>query len=399
VVSAPVSPSGLYFCLSHAGPATGVDHWVSTFFNDLNAEVSRCARRSTGFDAGFADLQPPGADRDLAVARALASAQVLVPLYSPDYMARQESHRELMTFRLRIPPEAATARPGNIQPVLWAPLQTGQRADFIDQALELGSGYSEYRDLGLAAMCRINRYRDHYKQIVATLAGRIVAVAERALLALAQPVPFADATAPDSSTLHFVVAVIAPHDGQLPDSRDPDCYGPVSYAWRPFRNAHRLPIAEMACQEVRLQNMPARVVDFAAGDSTLEASPGVILVDPWILKLRKGLPLLRDAFGLLRQWVSLIVVVDRTDRQYGRAVADLAGQVMRMRKTLQSGQLVRDAELFAPVMRKSVVRNRRHYLSEGPSFPPPGPNPPRERLTHPRREPPLAPPSEPGETR
>ena len=396
MVSAPVPSSGLYFCLSHAGSPTGIDHWVSTFFNDLNAEVSRCARKSSGLEAGFADLQPPGTERDAAVAYALASAQVLVPLYSPDYVDRQESSRELMTFRLRIPPEAAGTHPGNIQPVLWAPLQAGQHADYIDWALELGARYDEYRELGLAAMCRISRYKDHYKKIVVTLANRIVKVAEQSLLGKVQPVHVADATPPGSITPHFVVAVIAPHDGQMPDTRDPDCYGSVSYAWRPFRTAHEVPIADVVSKEARLLNMPTRVIDFASGDSTLEVSPGVILVDPWILKLRQGLPLLRDAFEMLRQWVSLIVVVDRTDRQYNRAVAELAGQVMRMQRTAQSehrgehqiGQLVRDVVTFDRIMPKAVKRARRLYLSEGPSFPPPGPHDPRPRLIDPNQEPP-----------
>src|SRR5687767_13945399 len=97
-VSAPGPSSGLYFCLSYAGSPTGIDHWVRTFFNDLSAEVSRCARESSGLNPGFADFQLTGDARDAAVARALASAQVLVPLYSPDYLARQESHRELRTF-------------------------------------------------------------------------------------------------------------------------------------------------------------------------------------------------------------------------------------------------------------------------------------------------------------
>jgi FxsC-like protein len=399
-VSEPLPPSGLYFCLSHAAPPTGHDHWVSVFFKDLNAEVSRRARRRGGPSLGFADVHSPGARlpgqaRDAAIARALASAQVLVPLYSPDYVGRQDSYRELVTFRQRIPSEAATAHPGNIQPVLWVPLDEGQHADHMDRALELGSAHDGYQERGLAAMCRISKYREQYKQIVATLAGRIVEVAEQSLLTAAQSSEFADTTPPASDTLHFVVAVIAPDDGQLPEDRDRECYGSVSYAWRPFRNAHPDPIADVASREAWRLSMPTRIVDFAAGDSTLEASPGLILVDPWIVRLRKGEPLLREAFRMLRQWVGLIVVVDRDDRQYGRTVAELAGQVMRMRQNARSGQLVRDAAQFERVVQKTIARVRRQYLSEGPSYPPPGPFPLRERLVDPKKEPP----SQPGATR
>jgi FxsC-like protein len=318
---------------------------------------------------------------------AQVTAQVMVVLYSPDYVDREETSRELAAFRPRIPAARAHQRPGHIQPVLWAPLHPGQDADFMDRALELGAEYSEYAQLGLGSMCRISRYKEHYRNLVHRLASRIVQVAEQfALTAAPAGPPPAQTAPPTPGTLHFIVAVIAPNENQLPNARDPECYGPMSYSWRPFRHAHRFPIADYTSHEAQLLKMPTRIVDFAAGDPTLEVSPGVILVDPWIISLRSGEPLLRAAFAMLRQWVSLIVVVDRNDRQYGREVAEMAGRVMRMRQS-QGSQLVRDAKQFKQVIPKVVLRARRSYLSDGPSYPPPGPYPPRERLIDPNEKP------------
>jgi FxsC-like protein len=385
-VNVPAPPSGPYFYLSHASTPAGIDHWVSVFFQDLKAEVTRLARKSVGAEVGFVDAQPPGSERDEAVMRARVAAQVMVVLYSPDYVDRDETSREIAAFRLRIPPSRAHERPGHIQPVLWAPLHPGQDADFLDRALELGAEFDEYAQLGLGAMCRISRYREHYRDVVHRLASRVVEVAEQFALTAVSPGQPAETPA-RAGALHFIVAVIAPNENQLPKSRDPDCYGPMSFSWRPFRNAHRFPIADHTSHEAQLLKMPTRIVDFAAGDPTLAVSPGVILVDPWIISLQNGEPMLRAAFAMLRHWVSLVVVVDRNDRQYGREVAEMASRVMRMRQSHDS-QLVRDAKQFKQLIPRIVLRARRSYLSDGPTYPPSGPFPPRERLIDPNDKPP-----------
>lgn len=389
-VNASLPALGLYFCLSHPGSPAGIDHWTSVFYQDLRSEVARLARASSITEVGFADDQPPGADRDAAVMRALTAAQVIVPLYSPEYLAHQSTGRELAAFRQRIPPSLAQARPGHVQPVLWAPLHPGQTAEYLDRALELGAGYSDYAALGLGSMCRISRYREHYRSIVRRLAAQIVETAERRALSAAKAAELVEEPVPTPAAdgLHFVVAVIAPKESELPQSRHPECYGPASYSWRPFRHAHEFPIAVHTSHEARRLNMPTRVIDFAAEDDALEVSPGVILVDPWVMALRNGGPLLRAAFAAVRQWVGLVVVVDHHDHQYGREVANFAKRVMRMRQVSQRSQLVSSEWQFRQVIPTVIARARRRYLSDGPSFPPPGPSLPRERLIGPNQEPP-----------
>lgn len=381
------------FFLSYARPPSGAgEHWVRMFFKELQAQVAHEARRAGRLQPGgelgqgFADFLPRGPERDAAVARALGSARVLVPLYSPEYLERSTTRRERATFLQRVMNGSTSPPWWRVQAVLWTPVSATGHVSDLSRALELGEDFPEYTRHGLETMRRLSEHREHYDAVVRRLAGRIVAAAHQPLPVAAEPVAEADVPgqAPADAATPFVIAVVAPSEGELPAQRLPACYGLHSVLWRPYRTSQLLGIADRTAQVARQFRMPDRIVDFADRDHLLVMYPGVILIDPWILAREDGRRRLQAAveIAVSRQWVTLMVVVDRNDPQYAGRGSDLAREAMSMASAAQGSKLTREALEFEQNISKVVARNRRRYLSERP--PPDGPPPtPRPRLRDP----------------
>jgi FxsC-like protein len=351
----------IYFYLSHArAPSMPVDYWVRKFYDDLCVEVEDLARLDLEMEVGFADFMPPGGERDSSVSRAINAARVLVPLYSPDYLTWPL--RERATFLERL--GAADEVDPHIQPVIWVPGAAESELPDVAQALELGEGFPDYAQRGLATMCRLKAYEKAYRAIVRRLAERVVEVAEQAPLEATTPRTLLEVSDPATVEIPFIIAVVAPIESRLPVRRSSACYGSRSMMWRPFRNSHEVPVADYTSQVARKFMLPTRIVDFAAGDNRLDTSPGVILVDPWVLAREDGKALVRAAFEALRQWVTLVVVVDRFDPQYDEIGSGLANDAMRLGASGQGHKLARDANEFEHLIGKVVARTRRQYLSQ-----------------------------------
>lgn len=367
---------GAYFYLSHARmPSMVIDHWVRKFYDDLFEAVRRLGRRQADLEIGFGDFLPPGADRDAEMERAVGAARVFVPLYSPEYV--DSPPRDRVAFLSRW--VDAGAKTGNVQPVLWAPLAPGREFPDLASALELGADLPDYARHGLSAMCRLRVHAGGYEVLVQRLAARIVDAAERAA-----PVPKTVRQTvelpPSQPEISFIIAVIAPNESRMPPRRQAMCYGSRSTAWRPFRNSHSAPIADYTAQVAASLMMPTRIVDFIASDNRLDTSPGVILIDPWVLAQDDGRAMLRAAFAALRRWVTLVVVVDRNDPQYETGSA-LADEVMRMGHGAAGHKVVRDVREFEQQVGRLIARTRLQYLNKSPkpgpeTTPPPGAPPP-----------------------
>lgn len=353
-----------YFYLSHARPPSmAVDHWVQVFYGDLLEAVRSLAGRNVELEIGHCDLLPPGQEREVQIDHAVSSARVLVPLYTPEYLDTP-------------PPDRGKFRKGKILPVLWAPLPPGRSVPDLAAALDLSRDLAEpaqreYALHGLSALCRLSAHSDTYQAIVQRLAERIVEAAELPASITAVSPQLNDIVVPGQSEISFIVAVIAPSENRIPPRRQTTCYGPRATGWRPFRNGQELPIAEYTARVAANLMMPTRIVDFAANDNRLDTSPGVILVDPWVLAHNDGRRMLRAAFDALRQWVTLVVVVDRNDAQYETASA-YADEVTRMTAGSGGHKVVRDVHEFEQQIGRLIVRTRRHYLNRPPT---PGPAP------------------------
>jgi FxsC-like protein len=353
-----------YFYLSHVrAPSMVVDHWAQKFFDDLCDAVRGFTRRNLELDIGFGDFQPAGPDRDAEIDRAVAAARVFVPLYSPEYLDSPPRDHELFRDRLRA---ANLTETGSILPVIWAPVPRGRSSPELQTALELGGDLPDYAMHGLSVMCRLKTHAETYYLVVQRLAERIVKEAQVPLPAVGAARSSAGTAAHPDAERQYIVAVIAPSENRMPPRRQNICYGSRSIAWRPFRNRQSLPIAEYTAQLARNMMMPTQVVDFASGDNRLDTSPGVILIDPWVLDLDGGKALLRAAFDALRQWVALVVVIDHYDPQY-EAAATRADLVIRMGASSAGHKVVRDVREFEQQIGKLIGRTRRQFLNKPPT--------------------------------
>jgi FxsC-like protein len=175
-----------------------------------------------------------------------------------------------------------------------------------------------------------------------------------------------------------VIAVVAFTDSHLPIQRKTaTCYGAWPMSWQPFRNSHNIPVAKYTADLAeRAFHLPTRVVDFRYEGRSLEVSPGLILMDPWILANGDGGMLLNAALQMvMHPWVTLMVVLDSTDPQYAEGVA-FARQVGALMPP-QSYKLTKNPAEFHREIRKVINRTRRRYLNSPP--PPPDDSPGDER--------------------
>jgi FxsC-like protein len=251
--------------------------------------------------------------------------------------------------------------------VIWQPLPAGTELAHLSDALQLAPDIPEYAELGLSTMCRLSRYRTPYKEIVRRLAGRIVEAHDQPPAAAAEAAAMAPA---EAAQRDFVIAVVAFTDSQLPTQRKTaTCYGAWPMSWQPFRNSHNIPVAKYTADlATRAFHLPTRVVDFVVAGRSLETSPGVILMDPWILANGDGTSLLSAALEMVvHPWVTLMVVLDNTDPQYAEGIT-LARQVAALVPN-QNYKLTKNPAEFHREIRKVINRTRRRYLNSPP--PPP----------------------------
>lgn len=345
-----------YFYLSHARPASGaVDYWVRTFFEDLRDAVRDRARRGSELEIGGGDLMPPGPAREARVARAVAAARVFVPLLSPEYVASPPIDSQL--FRDKHGRRAAVA------PVLWVPLPPGRDFPHLRSALELGADLPDYARFGLSTMSRLRAHVHDYETLVHRLAGRVVEAAEQP--GTAEPGALLGLALPARADISFIIAVIAPCEGRIAPRRQLNCYGSRPVEWRPFRADDDVPIADYTARVAGAMRMPTRIVDFLGNDNFLDTSPGVILVDPWVVGHDGGKAVVRAAFDALRQWVTMVVVIDHNDPQYEQGSA-FTDEVLRIGRGSPDHKVVRDRSEFEQQIGKLISRTRRHYLNRPP---------------------------------
>jgi FxsC-like protein len=377
-VNGDAAPLDAYFYLSHFRPAsTGVDYWVRKLYDDLLAAVRDRPRRHKELAIGTCDIMAPGKDRMDHVTRAVAGARVYVPLLSPDYVATPPAESRLFL-------DGKALRNSRVQPVLWVPLRPGQDVPQLRAAVELGSELRAYTKNGLEWMSRLRPHALDYQTVVRRLAGRIVEAAEQP----GPPIQADQAVHPlpaSRNEISFFIAVIAPNAGRTPPhtslreaNRHDNCYDSRSSDWRPFRNEF-LPIAYHTERVAGSMRMPTRVVDFAGNDTFFDTSPGVILVDPWMLSVSAGREMVRTAFNALRPWVTMVVVVDRNDALYDTG-SELAAEVMRIGHGNSHHTLMRDRGEFEQQIGRVIARARKHFLNrppddEPPAEPPPPPGP------------------------
>lgn len=372
-----------YFFLSYAHSApladsmdVDPDRWVTRFFRDLTDSVSSLASPKSQLTPGFYDQDIPlSSDRKAALARALSTAEVFVPLYSPGYFARSWPGREWACFRQRLA-EGGLAEPERrFTPVLWIPLPTDQEPPGLDEALAVGASESAYVENGLRALLRLKPYRASYRVVVDRLAARIVELAEHDPLPPSAAPDIDDVTSPFSggaSSFVFIVTVAAPARGALHAGRESAGYGDLSTDWRPFPREQEAAIASYAAWAAEQLDVAVSVAGIESPHESPEAGPGVVLIDPWLADDDHGLRILESLVANLPAWVIPVIILnsgsDERSTNLVKRVRSLLpkGDMARTELSKRAASGVKSLQEFVSLMPIIVAEAERRYLRHGP---------------------------------
>ncbi|GHJ07155.1 hypothetical protein TPA0907_15220 [Micromonospora humidisoli] len=380
----PLPAGTRYFFLSYVPPPTHNertpgDHWVRRFYHDLNLAIDgqpgvRLRRR--GF-AAFT-VRPPE-DRAEQRRLALAEAEVFVPLYSPDYLNRDDTRREREWFRQRLQRAGRPTDGDNILPVLWTPSPAAVHAPDQARALAMGTDVDAYVADGMSALCRLQTHQKAYQELLGRLARHIVDTAERTPLQPAEP-PSGRTDVPSSPTseVPFRSVVIAPDQPSSP-GRLNGRFHTHADRWRPFPGQR--PVVDDVTDAAQRLRLPIDVRDFVPDTDLFRDCPGVIMIDPLVVETDDGAEAVRAAVDCLRNWVGVVVIVDASVPNHRtHATALLDRTVAMIPAPARPLAVTTHAEWQAGIL-GLVDRMRRRYLDARPAYPPPGPPISKPRLS------------------
>lgn len=357
------------------------DHWVRRFYHDLNLAIDGQPGDRVRLQ-GFADFMVRRPEERPAQRKlALAEAEVFVPLYSPDYLNREDLRKEREAFRRKLISAGRSVHGENMLPVLWTPLPSPSHAADHERALAVAADIEAYRINGLSALCRMRTFHSEYQAVLNRLAGHIVATAERFPLRPAEPAPEpVDVPWSQPSEVPFRAVVLAPDRDEDPHHRAEQngYFGARAHQWRPF-GRHPAIVKDVAAA-VQLLRMPIEVTEFVPGGGLFTHCPGLLLIDPHVVATRDGPETLRAAVESLRSWVGVAVIVDDSVPEHATRAAGLVDRVAAMFPPGASLATFTNHDDWRTGVHTLVGRLRRRYLDERPVYPPKGQPPPRPRL-------------------
>ena len=350
---------GSYFFLSyaHSPPLAGAlsgdlpdapDKWVRDFYGHLSIAVQARAARGSALVPGFFDQKIPiGSDWKATLSTALGTAEVFVPLYSPEYLSMSWPGREWACYEQRL---MAAGVPDPLQrfaPVLWIPLPSGQEPRGLQEAKSLvpSTAGDHYRQNGLRALLRLTPYQSSYRLIVDQLAEHIVQLAEKSPIE-PSAVPDIDQVEsvfnPAANAAVFAVVVAAPARSGAPAGSDPSAYGPTGGAWRPFAREQELSLAEYARLLAEQLDNAVLITEIDKAGDMLGRMPGVVLIDPWYLGSERSLSGFREFARGLPPWVLPIIIPAPGAEQLTRQAQAI------LEKTRSSGSEFREIRNSGP---------------------------------------------------
>lgn len=287
-----------YFFLAYAH--TPERPWVDRLYQELCREILERTDWPTELPVGFMDESGIrlGEDWREAVANALATCRVLVPLYSPRYFTRPQCGFEWHAFNRRMLDHRA--RHGSdatpIVPALWTPVAEQQIPEAVRHVqVDFRTVHANYANEGLYTLIKNRAYRNTYQRVVAHLAVQIIRAADENRSLSPCPVNEIDLSrdafqpsAGDVPTVRrLTIMVAAPTSERLPLDRSQRFYGVAPTAWVPFQPDSFRPIAETVAFIARTLDFEPDIVslddglngrDWAGPDGGL----GLVLFDPWL---------------------------------------------------------------------------------------------------------------------
>jgi aminoglycoside 3-N-acetyltransferase len=356
---------GRYFFLSYprlppVPPVRGVDltdppdEWVRAFFRDLSAEVRRRAASQSVLRSGFLDIEvATGRHWKSGLADEIGSAEVFVPLLSPDYYRRSWPRSEWASFMQRLRDAGVAEPPRRFAPVLWVPLSAGERAPGLEDALSLagGAALAPYREYGLRALLGQPSYRRFYEEVAGELATRIVAIAEKAPLGPSS-VQIREVAEPSSQGTGGKVFAIMVTGGQ----------GPLGVARQ---------VAEYARLAAERLGFAVRIMEFTKSAEQVGQAPGVLLVDPGAAGGETAVADLDAKIAGLSSWVLPVVVADwmaRPPAGESKVLLDKSHKSYNRKPEIVRRALrgVSSLQEFVALMPFLVAHAEREYLRHGP---------------------------------
>lgn len=359
-----------------------------------------------GSNPGFMDRElQPGDDWPMSLVQALATCRVFVPLYSRRYFTSPDCGREWFYFTQRALNHAArvTDPVDAIIPAVWVPVDPRELPPAA-QPIQLDYQDSEpYESLGLYGIIKLTRYKQDYEEAVFNLARRIVAVAERSpvnegVLTEFNSVEsaFGEAGQGMPGDQRLRITIVAPHQGMLPDGRDPRTYGPTPRDWNPYGpDSVVRPIADHAAAVARGLGYQVDIGDLYQHEADLlhggpPTNPQVLIIDPWALLLPRCQHLLQQFDAMDTPWVQAVVPwVDRDDEgpeAEGKLRVALDATIRRKMTEVRATSAIAvhgvpSLDDFSMVLPKLILTAVKQYLRHAQPFPPAGPVVERPRLS------------------
>lgn len=311
---------GHWFFLSYARRDAVGNPYLKRFHDQLATEVGRVAGLPSSVgaeDIGFLDVEgiEPGHQWPDTLARALQGSRTMLCLYSRAYFSSEYCGREVQVFRDRLAAHAA-AHPADpvpplMIPVLWSrPEPTAVPPALASTQHSHESFGAVYAREGLYQLMSLSKYRDHYRELLVSLAETIVRAADAQPLAELPDLPhlehvksaFSSSTgttggarghgtgAVGPGTARFVF--VAARRGELDVLGAPeDVYGPEGGRdWCPYAPTEPTPVGVVSQRVAALENVFYETLPLADRllDQLREAERTntivVIVVDPWSIR-------------------------------------------------------------------------------------------------------------------
>jgi FxsC-like protein len=310
-----------YFFLSYAhtprheqGEQADPDYWVGQLFRDLSRHMREMLGLPLGATPGFMDRElRPGNEWPSALASALATCKVFVPLYSRRYFASVHCGKEWSAFTRRVAryPGAGDEPARSIVPALWVSVR-GPFPPAVAryEAARFGDTYT---DLGFYGIMKLTRYRDDYEAAVYRLARQIVESGRGAPLPPGPVEPYDQlenafgASPAGDGQRRVLVAIAAPGAAQGSRSQS----GKSVREWNPYPQESKRPLAvDAADLATSLGYLPevGSIAEHARELSQAEPTRAMVLiVDPRAAAVPQTRDILRQV-DAARPWVSVLVI-------------------------------------------------------------------------------------------
>ncbi|MER6424547.1 TIR-like protein FxsC [Streptomyces sp. NPDC001137] len=394
-----------YFFLSYAHTPSndaGVadpNIWVRKLYDGLCEHIMELTDLPRGAKVGFMDQgMQVGTKWTDELSMNLALCKVFVPLYSPRYFISEQCGREWWAFSQRQVNQRARGnapRENAIIPALWVPVEPAQMPQVArDLQFDHAVFGQDYADEGFYGLTKLRYLRDAYERAVYRLAKQIVRVARETDLDEgriskayeSQPTAFGSWTHPSE----FDISVLACTRSELPPGRRPDYYGDRPHDWNPYHPQSTLPLGDYAADLVRTMDYKVNLGALDDNARMLRSSaqaPGILFVDPWVLRIPRYRELLSKIDREAPSSVTVVVPWNRQDpgnhTDGGPGPAELEGVMPRLLRLGRSasrtsvggvGTLEALPEILLLVVRHVVDEfweNAGKYPPEGPPLVPP----------------------------